>query len=209
MKLPGNGLTAALQRLAAGAPLQRVATDAALQRVAVSAALQRAATGAHRSRGRLAALAVACLLASCGFHLRGAASYRFDTIFVNASGSPPLGAALQRALADTGSAKVTTDPKVAQVILDLPAVVDDKQVLSLSQSGAVREYELVKRVSFRLHDPEGNDWLPAGDVIVRRAYTFNESEVLARDAQEQRLLREMQQDVVQQLVRRLEAARKP
>ena len=64
-------------------------------------------------------------------------------------------------------------------------------------------------MSFRLHDTEGNDWLPAGDVIVRRAYTFNESEVLARDAQEQRLLREMQQDVVQQLVRRLEAARKP
>jgi len=81
--------------------------------------------------------------------------------------------------------------------------------LSLSQSGAVREYELVRVVSFRVHDADGNDWLPAGQVVVRRSYTFNETEVLAREAQEQRLLREMTQDVVSQLVRRLQAAHKP
>ena len=152
---------------------------------------------------------IASLLAGCGFHLRGAATYTFSTIFVNATGSPVLGNILRKALSDTGSAKVVDDPKTAQVIIDVPLVVDDKQVLSLSQSGAVREYELIKRVSFRLHDADGNDWLPAGEVTVRRSYTFNETEVLARDAQEQRLLREMQQDVVQQLVRRFEAARKP
>ena len=156
---------------------------------------------------------VACLLipllAACGFHLRGAASYNFNTIYVNATGSPPMGTALRKALADTGSAKVADDPKAAQVILDVPTVVDDKEVLSLSQSGAVREYQLVKRASFRLHDSDGNDWLPAGEVVVRRSYTFSETEVLARDAQEQRLLREMQQDIVQQLVRRLQAAKKP
>jgi LPS-assembly lipoprotein len=44
---------------------------------------------------------------------------------------------------------------------------------------------------------------------VRRAYTFNESEVLAREAQEARLLKEMQTDIVQQIVRRLQAAKKP
>ncbi len=153
--------------------------------------------------------AAAIVVAACGFHLRGAATYTFASVYVNAPGSPPLGAALRRALDGTGSAKVTDSPLAAQVIVDLPLVVDDKEVLSLSTSGAVREYQLVKRVSFRVHDADGNDWLPAGEVIVRRAYTFNESEVLARDAQEQRLLREMQQDIVLQLVRRLEAARKP
>ena len=155
------------------------------------------------------ALAFALLVASCGFHLRGAATYTFSTIFVNATGSPPLGNALKRALGETGSATVVDDAKKAQVIVDVPTVVDDKQVLSLSQSGAVREYELIKRASFRLHDADGNDWLPAGEVTVRRTYTFNESEVLARDAQEQRLLREMQQDIVQQLIRRFQAAHKP
>jgi len=65
------------------------------------------------------------------------------------------------------------------------------------------------RVSFRLHDADGLDWLPAGEITLRRSYTFNETEVLARDAEEQRLLREMQRDAVAQLVRRLQAAKKP
>ncbi|HEY1327798.1 MAG TPA: LPS assembly lipoprotein LptE [Casimicrobiaceae bacterium] len=152
---------------------------------------------------------LALVLTACGFHLRGQATYTFNTIYVNAAGSPPIATAMKRALGDTGSATVADDPTKAQVILDIPSVVDDKEVLSLSQSGAVREYELVKVVSFRLHDAEGNDWLPAAQVVVRRSYTFNETEVLARDAQEQRLLREMTQDVVQQIIRRLQAAHKP
>ena len=160
----------------------------------------------------LRALVAACAaagLASCGFHPRGAATFNFDTVFVNATGSPAMGLALRRALTESGSAKVVDDPKAAQVVVDIPLVVDDKEVLSLSTSGAVREYQLVKRVSFRVHDQDGSDWLPAGEISVRRAYSFNETEVLARDAQEQRLRREMQQDVVLQLVRRLQAARKP
>jgi LPS-assembly lipoprotein len=152
---------------------------------------------------------VALSLAGCGFHLRGSATYTFNTVYVNASGSPPVGAALRRALEDTGSAKVADDPKNAQVVIDVPTVIDDKEVLSLSQSGAVLEYQLVKRVAFRVHDADGNDWLPAGEVIVRRTYTFNATEALAREAQEQRLLREMTQDVVQQIIRRLQAAHKP
>ena len=47
------------------------------------------------------------------------------------------------------------------------------------------------------------------EIVVRRSYSFNESEVLAREAQEARYLREMQTDVVQQIVRRLQTAKKP
>jgi LPS-assembly lipoprotein len=154
-------------------------------------------------------LALALLAASCGFHLRGAATYTFHTVYVNATGSVPLSNALKRALVETGSAAVVDDPKKAEVIVDVPTVVDDKQVLSLSQSGAVREYELIKRASFRLHDADGNDWLPVGEIALRRTYSFSESEVLARNTQEQRLLAEMQTDAVAQLVRRLQAAKKP
>jgi LPS-assembly lipoprotein len=82
-------------------------------------------------------------------------------------------------------------------------------VLSLSSGGSVREYALVKRVQFRLHDKEGNDWMPAGEIVVRRSYTFNETQVLARDLQEQRLLREMQSDAVQQILRRMQTAKRP
>jgi LPS-assembly lipoprotein len=67
----------------------------------------------------------------------------------------------------------------------------------------------VTRVSFRLHDAEGQDWLPPGEIVVRRSYTFNETEVLARDQEEQRLLREMRGDAIAQLIRRLQSARNP
>jgi len=155
------------------------------------------------------AAAMAIALAGCGFHLRGDATYTFHTIFVNGTGAPTLAAELRRALVATGSAKVATDAKDAQVILDIPVIADDKEVLTLSGAGSVREYLLIKRVQFRLHDSDGNEWLPPGEITLRRTYSFSESEVLARDTQEQRLLREMQTDAVQQIVRRLQAAKKP
>ena len=157
----------------------------------------------------VAAILFALALASCGFHLRGEATYAFSTIYVNAPGAPLLAAEMKRALNSTGSAKTVDDSKQAQVILDIPLVADDKEVLSISGAGAVEEYALIKRVSFRLHDPLGNDWLPAGEIQLRRSYTFSESQVLARGSQEERLLKEMQTDAVQQLIRRLQAAKKP
>jgi LPS-assembly lipoprotein len=157
----------------------------------------------------VAGIVLAFVVASCGFHLRGEATYTFSTIFVNAPSAPALAAELRRALDATGSAKVVDDPKKAQVILDVPLVVDDKEVLSISGAGAVQEFALIKRVGFRLHDADGSDWLPPGELSVRRTYTFNESEVLARGTQEERLLKEMQTDAVQQLIRRLQAAKKP
>ena len=162
------------------------------------------------SRRKFAVVAaLTFVLSACGFHLRGEANYTFTTIFVNAATAPTLAAEMRRALAATGNAHVATDAKSAQVILDIPVVADDKEVLSLSGGGSVREFLLIKRVQFRLHDPEGNEWLPPGEIALRRSYTFSESEALARETQEQRLLKEMQTDAVQQLVRRLQAAKKP
>ena len=148
-------------------------------------------------------------LASCSFHLRGEASFAFQTIFVNGAGAPTIAAELRRALAATGNATIVDDPKNAQVIVDFPFVSDDKEVLSISGTGAVREYLLIKRVQFRVHDADGVDWLPVGEIALRRTYTFSESEVLARNTQEGRLLKEMELDAVAQLVRRLETAKKP
>ena len=156
----------------------------------------------------VAAATLALALASCGFHLRGDNAFAFSSIYVNAPSSPPMTTELTRAIS-SGSAKVADSAAAAEVILEIPVVVDDKDVLSLSSGGAVREYALVKRVQFRLRDKEGQDWMPAGEIVVRRSYTFNETQVLARDLQEQRLLREMQTDAVQQILRRLQAAKKP
>ena len=157
----------------------------------------------------LAAVACAAALSACGFHLRGDASFPFSSVYVNAPTSKPFAQEMSRAIGSGSGAKVVDEAGAAEVVLAIPSVVDDKDVLSLSSGGSVREYALAKRVQFRLHDKNGNDWMPAGEIVVRRSYTFNETQVLARDLQEQRLLREMQTDAVQQIVRRMQAARKP
>ncbi|TMH65153.1 MAG: hypothetical protein E6H55_03205 [Betaproteobacteria bacterium] len=148
-------------------------------------------------------------LVACGFHLRGEAHYSFDTLFLNSPPAQPLTKDLRRSLEGIGSAQLVASPETAQVILDIASVENNKQILSLSGGGRVREFLLIKRVLFRVRDSAGNDWLPTSEVLVRRSYTYNDTEALAREAQEQRLWREMQDDAVAQIVRRLQQAKKP
>jgi LPS-assembly lipoprotein len=151
----------------------------------------------------------AWIAAACGFHLRGDVAYSFQTIYVTAPTAQPIVTELKRFLDASSSTKLVDNAKDAAVTLEIVSVVDDKGVLSLSSGGRVREYGLSKCVSFNLRDKEGRDWIPAAEIMIRRSYTFNESEVLARESEETRALKEMQSDAVQQIMRRLQAARKP
>ena len=154
-------------------------------------------------------LALLSGLVACGFHLRGEAQYAFETLYLNSPPAQPLTTELRRSLEGIGSAKLVASPEQAQAILDVTAVENNKQILSLSIGGKVAEYLLTKRVLFRVRDAAGNDWLPTSELLVRRTYTYNDTEALAKEAQEQRLWREMQDDAVAQLVRRLQSAKKP
>jgi LPS-assembly lipoprotein len=158
---------------------------------------------------RIAALALSIGLLACGFHLRGEAHYAFATLFLNSAPALPLTTELKRSLEGIGSAQLVAAAASAEAVLDVNSVEDTKQILSLSGGGKVAEYLLTKRVLFRVHDNDGNDWLPTAEVLVRRSYTYSDTEALAKEAQEQRLWREMQTDSVQQIVRRLQAAKKP
>ena len=157
----------------------------------------------------LAALFLACALAACGFHLRGEAKYAFASVYLNSPATSAITTDLRRALEAAGSAKLAAAADKAQVVLDINTVEDEKHILSLSSGGKVFEYLLTKRVLFRVHDAEGNDWLPTSEVLIRRTYTYSDTEALAKVYEEERLWREMQTDAVQQIVRRLQAAKDP
>ena len=155
------------------------------------------------------ALGATILVAACGFHLRGYAPLTFSTLYITAPANAPILAELRRAIEGNGGTKLVDKSTEAQAVLDITAVVDDKQVLSLTSGGRVQEYALSKRVNFSLHDAAGKELMPAAEITIRRSYTFNESEVLARLSEEERTLREMQSDAVQQILRRLQAAKAP
>ncbi len=160
-------------------------------------------------RAFVAGVASALVVAGCGFQLRGQANYAFTSVYVNAPAYPQFAAELRRSLAGAGSAMLAEKADAAQVTVDVVSVLDDKQVLSLSPGGRVQEYALAKAVVFRVRDRDGREWMPQDEIVVRRAYSYDDTERLAREIQEQRLQREMQSDAVQQIVRRLQAARPP
>ncbi len=169
----------------------------------------RSTTGLRPQARMVIALVLAALGAGCGFHLRGQANYTFETLYLNSPSSSPITTDLRRALDASGTAKLAAAADKAQVVLDVNSVEDEKHILSLSSGGKVFEFLLTKRVVFRVHDAQGNDWLPTSEVIVRRTYTYSDTETLAKEYEEQRLWRDMQTDAVQQVVRRLQSARKP
>jgi LPS-assembly lipoprotein len=155
----------------------------------------------------LAALMLA-LLAACGFQLRGTANVPFDSVYVpGATGGIALD--LKRNIQAGTDAKVVEDPKKADAIVQFTQETRQKVILSLTGTGRVREFQLQYRVGFRVHDGRGGVYVPQSTIELTRDISFNDAEVLAKESEEALLYRDMQSDMVQQIMRRLAAARKP
>jgi LPS-assembly lipoprotein len=146
------------------------------------------------------------LLAGCGFELRGSADVPFKTIFVP-SVAGGIGLELKRNIQAGTNAKVVDEAKQAEAVLDILEETRAKEILSLTGTGRVREFQLRYRVGFRVHDGKGRDFVPATVVNLLRDISFNDTDVLAKESEEQLLYRDMQSDMVQQILRRLAAVK--
>ncbi|MBI2295534.1 MAG: hypothetical protein HYU76_05770, partial [Betaproteobacteria bacterium] len=49
--------------------------------------------------------------------------------------------------------------------------------------------------------------IPASEIVLKRDYSFNDEQALSKESEEALLFRDMRNDAVQQLVRRLQAAK--
>jgi LPS-assembly lipoprotein len=157
---------------------------------------------------RILVAALCLALAGCGFRLRGTAEVPFHTVYVPAA-TGGIALDLKRNINAGTNAKVVDDPKQADAVLEFTQETRQKEILSLTATGRVREFKLRYRVGFRLHDGKGADYVPQNTVELTRDVSFNDAEVLAKEAEEQLLFRDMQSDMVQQIMRRLGAAQKP
>jgi LPS-assembly lipoprotein len=145
------------------------------------------------------------LLAGCGFKLRGTAEVPFQTLYIPGS-SGGIALDLKRNIQAGTDARVVDDPKQADAILEFSEEAREKDILSLTGTGRVREFQLRYRVGWRVHDGRGGVYVPQSTIQLTRDVTFNDAEVLAKEAEEQLLFRDMQTDMVQQIMRRLAAA---
>jgi LPS-assembly lipoprotein len=157
----------------------------------------------------LASAPLAAVLAGCGFRLRGERELPFDTIFLGFPPNSPLGAELARSIRAGSRTQVVEDRAKAQAILEVLGEAREREVLAVNAQGRTREYQLRLRFAFRVHDGKGGEYVPPNTVAIQRDIAFNESQVLAREAEEAVMFREMGYDLVQQVLRRLAAAQRP
>jgi len=142
------------------------------------------------------------LIAACGFQLRGATSLPFQTLYVPGATSG-IALDLKRHIQSGSATRVVDDPKAAEALLQFTSETRNKQILSLNTAGRVQEYRLYYRVSFRVADGKGGEYLPDSTVTLQRDITYDDSVALAKETEEELLFREMQSDMVRQILRRI------
>jgi len=156
----------------------------------------------------LLCLAASSVVPGCGFQLRGTADVPFETVYMP---NPTAGVQLdlRRQIQAGTRAKVVDQPKDAQAIMQFTEETKQKEILSLTSAGRVREFRLRYRVGWRVHDGKGADYVPQNTIVLFRDVSFNDSDILAKETEEQLLFRDMQTDMVQQIMRRLAASQPP
>lgn len=154
----------------------------------------------------LVVLALALTLSACGFHLRGTTQLPYNTLYLSMPESSELYALLSRAVQAGSQTQIVPSAKDAQAVLSVTGDQQRKTVLSLNSAGRVREFQLIRTFSFRVHDNQGRDLMAPAKIELRRDITYTDEQVLSKEAEETVLWRDIQSDLVQQILRRLSAA---
>jgi LPS-assembly lipoprotein len=161
------------------------------------------------SSSRYLAAAVLCTaLTACGFQLRGSAQLPFNTLYVDAPAYSLFATQLRRTIGSGSQTRITNNQAEADATLQVLQELREKEILSLSAGGRVRELQLRYRVQYQVYDKNKAPVAPPGEIVLRRDYSFNDQDQLSKESEEALLYRDMQADAVQQLVRRLQAAAK-
>ena len=148
------------------------------------------------------ASAASGLLTGCGFQLRRPPQMAFSTLALQGfAARSPLEAELRRRLAP--GVRVVDPPAPAQVVLEALADARERSVVSSTTAAQVRALQLRLVFNFRARTPQGRELLPRADLLLARDLSYSETTALAKEYEEAELFREMQTDMVTQVLRRL------
>jgi LPS-assembly lipoprotein len=161
----------------------------------------------RRALQALLALGLAGLAAGCGFQLRGQAALPFAAAYVDAPADSALADKLRKDLA--GKGKLAEQRDQAQVVVRLSGERREKAILSLSGAGKVREYRLTHKATLSAATPAGQELLRPAELQMVRDYAYSDSQALAKEAEEAMLRRDMDDELLQQTLRRLSLIRLP
>ena len=161
----------------------------------------------NRVHFRFLLIAALFTLSACGFHMRGTNSVSFQTMYLQDSGAPSIARDLKRSVRTSG-VKLVDTPEKAQISVELLSENGEKRILSLSGNGRVREFEIYYRVVFRVRQTENELWGPSQTIEQKRDFTYDDSQVLAKEGEETRLNNDMRTDVIREILRRVSSLSK-
>lgn len=163
-----------------------------------------------RRRRTRAAASLALLLSGCGFHLAGdqplppaLRSVYIDMVDPYRVTAAPVEAALQKRIASRGGA-LKSRAGDADVILRLSDLTQKNEVLSIGTDSKAVEYRLVVSLRYEL-DRGGRALVPPDSLSVSRDFSFSAQQILAKNAEQDKLNAWLQDEMAELLLLRLEA----
>jgi LPS-assembly lipoprotein len=146
-------------------------------------------------------------LSACGFHLRQSAALptSMQHMHLTVSGGGSLQRDLARALEDSG---VTIEDQGGLGIAELkiPVASFDTDTLSVSGGARVTEYSVRYQVRFEVDDSNGQPLITQQRIDMSRDFSYDALNTVGTDAQVEEIRRSLNDDMVQAILFRLQAA---
>jgi LPS-assembly lipoprotein len=145
-------------------------------------------------------------ITACGFHLRGQAQLppMLKTLYVQGvNTSTGFGLQLKRAL-EQNNVEVLANYQQGSAVLTVLKNTIEQRVLSVGSSARASEYELNGLLRYQLSDPSGQIIKGPEDIEASRNYVFDQTQVLAKGDEEVMLREQIHQQLIQNMLRRLE-----
>lgn len=151
------------------------------------------------------ALILAAIVAGCGFQLRGTLSSNlpYKTLYIALPETSDVRIWMQRYIRATDQTQIVDSAKDAEAIFVQLQDTRVKTILSVNAQGRVREYRLQLDYKFRIVNSKGQELIGPNEINLSRDITYDDSTVLAKDLEEGLLWRDMNNDLVNQIIRRL------
>lgn len=161
---------------------------------------------AHRWLQALFCILLCTTLAACGFRLKGTAPLPFDTLYTNISEYSAFGAMMRRAIvASSPNTRFVHDPEEAQARLMQLSNRQTRREIAIDAQGQVEDYELNLVFVFQLTDGKGRLVLPPTTLETTRELPYDPDEAQAKQDEMNKMFNDMQESMVERLVRRLSA----
>lgn len=153
----------------------------------------------------LLALCFTVILTGCGFHLRGndSGNLPYKTMYIALPETADVRIWMERYIKATGQTEIVDNATLAEATFQQMGDSRQKSILSVNAKGRVREYRLHLNYLFRVVNAKGQEIVPVSEISLTRDISFNDNNVLAKDLEEGLLWRDMNNELVNQIVRRL------